>query len=64
MQHLPPSAPHLPATTPAALVGADPTCPSRLTWFLAGAAFGMVAYPFYAVFLGLPDGSRRRRARA
>lgn len=40
-------------------VGADAACPSVLTWFVAGAAFGLVAYPFYAVFLGLPTKHRR-----
>jgi hypothetical protein len=42
----------------------DSNCPSTMKWFLAGAAFGLIAYPFYAVFLGLPDGSRHKRARA
>ena len=48
---------------PVQLVGADPSGPNRMTWFLAGAAFGLVAYPFYAVFLGIPT-PRKRLKRA
>lgn len=56
--------PHTPlAPQPPTAVGADPSCPSRMTWLLIGAAFGLVAYPFYAVFLGLPE-PRRRLKRA
>jgi hypothetical protein len=46
------------------VVGADDSCPSTMKWFLAGAAFGLVAYPFYAIFLGLPDPKSRRLKRA
>lgn len=43
----------------------DPNTPSRINWFLLGAAFGLVAYPFYAVVLGPdPNTKRLKRSRA
>lgn len=36
--------------------------PSRVNWFLLGTAFGLIAYPFYAVLFGPDPKSKRLRA--
>lgn len=40
---------------------APDSCPSRINWLLIGAAFGLLAYPFYAVLLDLPSARKLRK---
>ncbi len=38
--------------------------PKRVNWFLIGALFGLVAYPFYEAVLGPDPASKRKKLKA